>query len=57
MLFLLKILDNYLDSNSNCLYIVRKLTVFLVVTENHVSPGIIRGFFLLEYRKQVFIEL
>jgi hypothetical protein len=33
------------------------LTVFLVVTKNHVSPGITPGLFLLERRKKVLIEL
>ena len=41
----LKILDNYLDSSSSYLYFSQKLTVFQVVTKNHVSPGITRGFF------------
>jgi hypothetical protein len=31
--------------------------VFLVVTKNHVSPGITPGLFLFEHRKKVFIEL
>jgi len=37
--------------------ILKKLMVFLVVTKNHISPGINPGLFLLEHRKKVFIEL
>jgi len=37
--------------------IIRKLKAFLVVTKNHVSPGINPGLFLLEQRKKAFIEL
>jgi hypothetical protein len=37
-------------------YNPQKLIVFLVVTKNHVSPGITPGLFLLEHGKKVFIE-
>jgi hypothetical protein len=50
-------LNNSLDINSNCQYDHHILAVFLVVTKNHVSPGIIRGFFLFKNRKKVLIEL
>ena len=43
--------------NKQNLYDCPKLTVFLVVTKNHVSPGISLGLFLLEHRKKVFIEI
>ena len=41
----LGILDNYLDGNSGYQYTYRKLIVFLVVTKNHISPGMTPGFF------------
>jgi ATP-dependent RNA helicase RhlE len=37
-------------------YDPQKLTVFLVVTENHVSPGIIRGFFYANTERRYLLN-
>jgi hypothetical protein len=41
-----------LDSNFYSLYGHQQLIVFLVVTKNHVSPGISPGLFLFGARKE-----
>jgi hypothetical protein len=45
-------IDNYLDIIAGGLYDLHKFAVFLVVTKNHVSPGIIRGFFYLNTERR-----
>ena len=44
--------NNSLDSNFSSLYDHSKLTEFLVVTKNHVSPGIAPGLFYWKTQKE-----